>query len=118
MTNVAALATMLVLGPLLIPWLGAKGAALATVLGDTFLAAAALVMLVRARQSLKPNLRFGLRILPAGALGVACVLIPALPDLATAAIAAVVYCAAAWILGAVPADAINAFASQWRIGSR
>ena len=49
-----------------VPWLGAKGAAIAAVLGEAVLALAALVMLVRARPALLPRFGFALR-LAAGA---------------------------------------------------
>jgi O-antigen/teichoic acid export membrane protein len=107
-TNAVGLLSIAVLGPALILWLGAKGAAVAAVGGEALLALTALALLLRARPSLKPRLGFGLRILLAAAVGATCVFIPGLPDLVKAALSAVVYLGVAWAAGAVPAEAVAA----------
>jgi O-antigen/teichoic acid export membrane protein len=111
-TNAVGLVSIAVLGPALILWLGAKGAAVAAVGGETLLALTALALLLRARPSLKPRLGFSLGILLAAALGASCVLIPGVPDLLKASLAGVVYLAVAWAAGTVPAEAVTA----WRHG--
>jgi O-antigen/teichoic acid export membrane protein len=114
LTNVIALIAVLVLGGAFVPWLGAKGAAIAAVLGEAALALAVLVMLVRARPALLPRFGFALRLAAAALLGLACVLIPGLPLLARAVLAAAVYSVAAYALGAVPAEVLDAFRHRRR----
>jgi O-antigen/teichoic acid export membrane protein len=116
-TNTIAFGTVAILAPILIPWLGAKGAAITAVIGESTLALAALLLLVRARPALAPRLGFGVRVLAAGALGATCAFIPGLPALTSAGTAAIVYSAAAWLLGAIPREAIEAVKSFGRRGS-
>jgi O-antigen/teichoic acid export membrane protein len=114
LTNVIALIAVLVLGGAFVPSLGAKGAAIAAVLGEAALALAVLVKLVRARPALLPRFGFALRLAAAALLGLACVLIPGLPLLARAVLAAAVYSVAAYALGAVPAEVLDAFRHRRR----
>jgi O-antigen/teichoic acid export membrane protein len=107
LVNVLALATVIVLGCTLIPLLEADGAALAASVGETLLALSAMAMLVRARPSLRPDLRYVPRLLLAAALGGACVLLP-VPDAAAAVLALAVYSATAWLLRVVPLELIEA----------
>jgi O-antigen/teichoic acid export membrane protein len=106
--NAVALATALVSGSVLIPLMGADGAALAAVVGELVLATTCAVMLVRSRPALRPQPGRPLRLIAAGALGAAVVLVPGLPDLAAAALAATVFLAAAWFLRAVPDELLDA----------
>jgi len=108
LTNAIALVAALVLGGAFIPWLGAKGAAVAAVVGEAVLALAVLIMLVRARPALRPSFGFAFRLAAAAALGAACVFIPGVPLLARAVLAAAVYSVVAFALGAVPAEVLDA----------
>jgi O-antigen/teichoic acid export membrane protein len=111
--NVSALVSVLVLGGMLIPVAGAKGAAAAAAGGEALLALTALVMLVRERPTLRPSFRFVPRLLPAAAAAGLCGLIPGVPALGNAVIAGVVYAGATFVAGAVPREAKRALMS-WR----
>ncbi|HZQ66182.1 MAG TPA: polysaccharide biosynthesis C-terminal domain-containing protein [Gaiellaceae bacterium] len=112
LTNAVAFATILVLGSSLIPVLGAKGAALAAVIGEAIVALAALAMLVRTRPALAPDPRFVPKLLAAGAAGALCLLVPGLPALGSAALAGGVYLAAAAVVRAVPPDLVHALRAR------
>ncbi len=106
--NGLGLVGVLVLGLLLIPWVGAPGAALAAVIGEAILALSALVMLVRARGSLRPDFGYVPRIGLAAAIGGGVGLLVGLPDLIAATVACVVYLAVAWRLRTVPDELLEA----------
>jgi O-antigen/teichoic acid export membrane protein len=106
--NGIALATVLGLGVVLIGVGGDKGAAVAAVAGETALALAAWVLLLRARPALRPPSGPLARVLVAAVPGVLVALIPGLPPLIAAALAVLVFCGAAWALGAVPAELTQA----------
>jgi O-antigen/teichoic acid export membrane protein len=107
LVNVLALATVLVLGCTLIPVLEADGAALAASVGETILVVAAMTMLVRARPSLRPDLRYVPKLLSAAAAGGLCVLLP-VPDAVAAVVAVGAYGAVAFALRAVPVELLEA----------
>ena len=102
--NAIALSTGLVSGLLLIPAAGETGAAIAAVIGELVLAVSCLVMLVRARPQLRPQLGRPARLLAAGAIGAALALAPGLPPVAAAALAALAFLGAAWAMRAIPAE--------------
>ena len=106
--NAVALATALTAGGVLIPIAGADGAAGAAVLGEFVLASTCAVMLVRARPALRPQLARPLRVIGAALVGFAAGLLPGLPDIAAAALSAAVFLGVAWLLGAVPAELVDA----------
>jgi O-antigen/teichoic acid export membrane protein len=108
LTNCVALATALVLGATLIPGLDAKGAAIAAVAGELVLAVTTATMLVRARASLRPPLGGLARVLAAGGAGAAAGLLLPLGAVAGAAVALVVFMAAAFALRAVPLELLHA----------
>ncbi len=108
LTNCVALATALLLGASLIPVLDAKGAAISAVIGELVLAATTATMLVRARPSLRPPLGRLARILAAGTAGAAAGLLLPIGDIAGAAVALVVFSAAAFALHAVPLEVVHA----------
>jgi O-antigen/teichoic acid export membrane protein len=108
LTNCVALATALVLGASLIPVLDAKGAAISAVIGELVLAATTATMLVRARPSLGPPIGRLARVLAAGAAGGAVGLALPIGDIAGAAVAVVVFAAAAFALRAVPFELLHA----------
>jgi O-antigen/teichoic acid export membrane protein len=74
--NIVAGVVALASAAVLVPRLGAKGGALASVAGETALALAALVLLVRARPALRPDLRRAGRIVLAAAGALSCSLLP------------------------------------------
>jgi O-antigen/teichoic acid export membrane protein len=116
-TNAIALVTVVALGSSLIPLFDAKGAAVAAVAGEAVLAAATLIMLIRARPQLVPDFRFIPKVLAAGAAGGLCIFIPGLPSLATAAVACLVYATIAYTFRAIPVE-INEALLGWIRGAR
>jgi O-antigen/teichoic acid export membrane protein len=116
LVNVLALATVLVLGCMLIPLLEADGAALAASVGETLLAVAAMAMLARARPALRPDLRYVPKLVLAAAGGVACVLLP-VPDAVAAVVAVGVYAGVALLLRAVPGELVEALVRRGPAGS-
>jgi O-antigen/teichoic acid export membrane protein len=115
--NAFALISVALLGGALIPLFGADGAAVAAVAGEAVLALAALVMLLRAKPGLRPNLRFAIKLLPAAVLGTLCAFVPSVPTLAAAGIAIAVYSLTALGIGAVPKAATEAILA-WRRPTR
>jgi len=106
--NGAVLVFILVLGVILIPRYGAKGAAVGAVVGETLLSIGGLILLLRARPGLRFQTAFVPRILAAAGLGALCILLPG-PGLVRAAAALVVYGAVAVALRAVPHEVFDAF---------
>jgi O-antigen/teichoic acid export membrane protein len=107
--NAIALAAILVLGLTLIPLWDAKGAALAASIGETILAGSALVFLVRARPTLRPETAYVWKLLVAGAVATGIALIPGVPIVATTVVALAAYVGVAFLLGAVPLELVHAF---------
>lgn len=106
--NAIGVAVVVVLGLTLIPLAGARGAAIAAIVGEAALAVTALALLVRARPALRPAPGHFTRIALATALGVLCVLIP-VPEIARAVIALTVYTATVIALRAYPPEFLQAF---------
>ena len=112
--NLGALAVLVVAAAVLIPLGEAKGAAVATVIGDFTLLAAYVIGLRRARPDLHPSLR---RLAPAlaaaaVAVGLAVLIdVPRVPNLADAVIAAVAYVAALAAFRGIPPELTGAL---WR----
>jgi O-antigen/teichoic acid export membrane protein len=103
--NAVAVVTVVVLGLALIPPMGAEGAAIAAVAGETALAATALILLVRARPELRPHIGHVPRVLAAAAAGAAVgFLLPGLGAIPAAILAAAVFIGVAWWLNAIPAE--------------
>jgi O-antigen/teichoic acid export membrane protein len=102
--NVLALAVVVAAGGTLIPAFGARGAAVAAVIGEATLALAAVVLLVRARPALRPSGRPLLRVLPALLAGAAVGVIPGPPAAVSALLAVCVFAAVAVAAGAVPPE--------------
>lgn len=102
--NGAAFVVVLALGLALIPPYEAVGAAVAAVVAEAVLAAALLVILVRAGRDLRPEFGFVPRLSAAVALGLAVALIPVGPMIGRAIAAGLVFAGAAWLAGAVPEE--------------
>lgn len=83
---------------------GAKGAAIATVAGETVLALGSLAALCRHHPELRPRLGAVLKVGLAAAPAVALALVPAIPSLGRAALALAAYGAAIVLTGAVPVE--------------
>ena len=102
--NGAAFVVVLVLGLALIPGHEAVGAAVAAVVAETVLAAALLVILVRAGNDLRPRFGFVPRLVAALVPAIAVGLVPIGPAAVRAIAAGVVLVAAARLTGAVPEE--------------
>jgi O-antigen/teichoic acid export membrane protein len=105
--NGIALVIVIGLGLTLIPWLGADGAGAAAVAGETLLASILLFMLHRRDRA--PNFVFVWKVAVASLLALAPLLVPGLPDVAAAAIAALLFLAVAWFTRLVPPEVVDAF---------
>jgi O-antigen/teichoic acid export membrane protein len=90
---------------------GARGAAWATLAGETVLALGYLVALVRHDPRSRPSLRGLARVAVAAALALALALVPGLPDVVRAALGGALYAVLALAMGAVPPE-LTAFARR------
>jgi O-antigen/teichoic acid export membrane protein len=106
--NVIALVVSLALTLVLGHAYGADGAAVATVCGETALAAAYGVALYRGRPDLRTSLEIVPRVGAAVLLASAVLLVPGLPEAIQLVVVAAVYTLAAYVLGAVPAEVTQA----------
>lgn len=111
-TNVAGLLGVLVFASVLVPLLGAKGGALASVLGDVLLACLIYSRLHAAIGGVKMSARFIARVLMAAALAAGLLAVPGLPDLLAAALAGAFFLGFGQLIGMLPAELRAAF--DWR----
>jgi O-antigen/teichoic acid export membrane protein len=110
------LVSIFVFGLVLIPPFDSAGAAAAGVAADLLLAVFTLVALRRSSAGRALDFRFVPKVLVAGLAAGAVAFIPAVPSLALAVLAALVYAGVAYALGAVPTEIAHAFTS--RVGRR
>lgn len=106
-TNAVALATVLPLGLILIPADGARGAAIAAIVGEAVLAVMTLAMLVRARPALRPRFAYAGKIAAIAAVCVLAGLLVPLPAAAAAVLAGAAYAAGAWMARTVPPEIVE-----------
>jgi O-antigen/teichoic acid export membrane protein len=106
LANLVAFVTSLVLVLTLGAADGARGAAWATLAGETVLALGYFTALMRHDPSARPSLRLLWRLALAAAAALALVLVPGVPDVVLAAMGGLVYAALAAALGAVPPELI------------
>ncbi|MEA2311281.1 MAG: hypothetical protein QOE28_1249 [Solirubrobacteraceae bacterium] len=107
--NGIALVAVGAMGALLVSLDGARGGALATVLGDALLAALLLMRLHHADPNLRPKVRKPLRLALCTAIAVLPAFIPGLPALVAAALTAVVFAVAVRATGVLPEELLSAF---------
>jgi O-antigen/teichoic acid export membrane protein len=107
--NGVALLAVGAMAAILVPLDGARGGALATVLGDALLAGLLLVRLRRADAQLRPRVQRPLRLVLCAALAVAVVLVPGLSPLVAGVLAGAVFVIAAKAAGLVPHEVLGAF---------
>jgi len=110
--NGVALAGLGVFAALLIPRWGANGGALAGVLGDLLLASLLLWRLRRAGPGGDVRFRFLWRVLVTGGVALAPGLIPGLPEPVVAVLGVLIFGAAAWLLGLVPRELLDALRAR------
>jgi O-antigen/teichoic acid export membrane protein len=108
--NAVALVCVIGLGLALIPWLGADGAGAAAVAAETLLAAILFLMLWR--RGVAPELRFAWKVVLASVLALAPLLVPGMPDVVRAVVAALLFAGVAWFTRLVPPEVIDAFGLQ------
>jgi O-antigen/teichoic acid export membrane protein len=106
LTSLVALLATSALTAFLASIAGAEGGAVATVAGETVLAAGSLLMLARAHPHLTPSAAVVPRVALAAVAASAFSLIPGLPEIVLATAATVVYFALLLALRAVPAEAL------------
>ena len=93
------------------PALGARGAAIATVLGEAVLAALYVAILARADRELLPHFGFLWKVALAAGVGALAVLLP-LPALVEAAVGVAAYVAVLLVVRGVPSELVEAFARR------
>ncbi|HWF25459.1 MAG TPA: polysaccharide biosynthesis C-terminal domain-containing protein [Solirubrobacteraceae bacterium] len=102
--NALALLVSVVLTLVLASSDGARGAAIATVCGETTLAATMLLALVWRRPRYRPQIRVTIKVFAAAVGAAAASLEPSMPSLVRALVAAIVYGAIILATGALPAE--------------
>jgi O-antigen/teichoic acid export membrane protein len=104
LTNALGLLAVAVFAAALVPPLGARGGALASVLGDTVLAALIYWRLHLSTGKVTVRLAFLARVAVAALAGGAVLLIPGLPDLVAAALGGLVFLLVGHLVGMVPEE--------------
>ena len=105
--NAIALASVVVLGAILIPTVHAIGASAAAVTGETIMALAVATALTRSRPQLRPSVGHLLRLVIATGVGLLTALLP-IPAIVAAIIAGAATLGVAWAIGAVPPEIVGA----------
>jgi O-antigen/teichoic acid export membrane protein len=105
--NAIALASVVVLGAVLIPTVHAIGASAAAVTGETIMALAVATALTRSRPELRPSTGHLLRLVIAIGVGLLAALLP-IPAIVAAIIAGAATLGVAWAIGAVPPEIARA----------
>jgi O-antigen/teichoic acid export membrane protein len=114
LANLLAIVALGAAAAAMVPSLGAQGGAAASVLGDAVLAC---LIYWRLRSAVGPVMvpvAFLARVAAAAALACVPLLVSALPDLVSAAVAGIVFLVAAHLLGALPEELLRAM--RWRAG--
>jgi O-antigen/teichoic acid export membrane protein len=109
LTNALGLLGVGLFAAVLVPLFAATGGAAASVAGDGLLAC---LIYARLRKSAGPVMvgaRFLLRVAAAAALGAGVLIVPGLPDPVAAALAALVFLGAGYLLGMLPPELFDAF---------
>jgi O-antigen/teichoic acid export membrane protein len=109
-TNALALVGLAVFAVILVPPLGAKGGAAASVLGDALLASLIYWRLHAAAGRVMVSRGFLLRVAAAAAVASAPLLISGLPDLAAAVLAGVLFLGFGQLIGMIPSEVHEALA--------
>lgn len=104
LTNALAVAGMACFAVLLVPPLGARGGAMASVLGDALLASLIYWRLHLSTGKVTVRLGFLARVAVAAAAATVALLISGLPDLVAAALAGGLFLGVGWSIGMIPAE--------------
>ncbi len=112
LTNALGLLGIALLAALLIGPFGARGGALAAVLGDALLAALTWWRLAASGLRVRLRARFLARLALAACAGAAALAVPGLPGLAAAALGVIAYLGVGQLIGLVPEELHEAIGSQ------
>jgi O-antigen/teichoic acid export membrane protein len=104
LTNGLAILGMACFASVLVPSLGARGGAIATVLGDALLASLIYWRLHLATGRVTVRRGFPLRLATAAAVAAAALLLTALPDLVASALAGALFLGVGWAIGMIPQE--------------
>jgi O-antigen/teichoic acid export membrane protein len=118
LTNALALLGVATFAAILVPALGARGGAAASVLGDALLASLIYWRLSGATGSVMVGMRFLLKVAGAAAAASVALLIPGLPDLVAAALAGALFLGVGQLIGMVPQEVHEAFGLRRLLGAR
>jgi O-antigen/teichoic acid export membrane protein len=118
LTNALALLGVGAFAAILVPVLGARGGAAASVLGDALLASLIYWRLSRAAGRVMVGPGFLLRVAAAAAVASVPLLVGALPDLVAAGLAGVLFLGVGQLIGMVPQEVYEAFGLRRRLGRR
>jgi O-antigen/teichoic acid export membrane protein len=113
-TTVCSLALSLALLLVLVPLLGARGAAIAYTSGEVTVSVTALLLLRYHHRSLRLDPRVPLRVVAAAAPAASIALVPGLSSFERAAIASVLYLAVLLVTHAIPDEIMHALRSRAR----
>ena len=104
LANAAALAVSIVLTILLASSDGARGAAVATVCGESTLAVGTLLALAWHRPRYRPQIGVVIKVAAAGSVAALVSLVPSMPSIVRAIVAVAVYGAGVLLLRAIPSE--------------
>jgi O-antigen/teichoic acid export membrane protein len=114
--NAIALVALGAIGAAFVARWGALGGAAATVVGDALLAGLLLVRLRRGAAPVKLTMRHPFRLVLCTGISLLPALVPGLPALVAAALAAIVFAGAARVTGVLPPELLPAFSPAARRG--
>jgi O-antigen/teichoic acid export membrane protein len=118
LTNALGLLGVGVFASILVPALGARGGATASVLGDALLAALIYWRLSRAAGNVMVGAGFLLRVAAAAALASVPLIIGGLPDLLSAGLAGALFLGVGQLIGMIPKEVHEAFALRHLLARR
>jgi O-antigen/teichoic acid export membrane protein len=118
LTNALALAGVAVFAAALVPPLGARGGAAASVLGDALLAALIYWRLHQSTGRVTVRLGFLARVAAAALVAAGVLLVPGLPDLVAAALAGAVFLVVGQLIGMVPTELREALGPRGLLARR
>jgi O-antigen/teichoic acid export membrane protein len=117
LTNALGLLGVAIFAAALVPPLGAKGGAAASVLGDAVLAGLIYWRLHQSTGRVTVSLGFLARVAAAAAAAVVALVLTGIPDLVAATLAGVLFLGVGWLIGMVPKELRDALGPEGLFGS-
>ena len=117
LTNALGLLGVAIFAAALVPPLGAKGGAAASVLGDAVLAGLIYWRLHQSTGRVTVSLGFLARVAAAAAAAVVALVLTGIPDLVAATLAGVLFLGVGWLIGMVPKELREALGPEGLFGS-